>query len=91
MNKLKYIFFFLSISFVVKGVEPNYVWTSPSHNSSESMPCGGGEIGMNVWVENGDLLFYVSRSGAFDENNTMLKQGRFRPIHSLMLPTLGRN
>lgn len=42
------------------------------------MPCGGGDIGMNVWVENGDLLFYVSRSGAFDENNTLLKQGRFR-------------
>jgi hypothetical protein len=42
------------------------------------MPCGGGDIGMNVWVENGDLLFYISRSGAFDENNTMLKQGRFR-------------
>jgi hypothetical protein len=33
---------------------------------------------MNVWVENGDLLFYVSKSGAFDENNTLLKQGRFR-------------
>jgi hypothetical protein len=42
------------------------------------MPCGGGDVGMNVWVENGDVLFYVSRSGAFDENNTMLKQGRFR-------------
>ena len=58
--------------------EPDFTWTSPSHNSSESMPCGGGDIGMNVWVENGDLLFYVCRSGAFDENNTMLKQGRFR-------------
>ena len=58
--------------------EPNFTWTSLSHNSSESMPCGGGGVGMNVWVENGDLLFYVSRSGAFDENNTMLKQGRFR-------------
>jgi hypothetical protein len=58
--------------------EPDYTWTSSSHNSSESMPCGGGDVGMNVWVENGDLLFYVSRSGAFDENNTMLKQGRFR-------------
>jgi hypothetical protein len=42
------------------------------------MPCGGGDVGLNVWVENGDLLFYVSQSGAFDENNTMLKQGRFR-------------
>jgi len=58
--------------------EPDYTWTSPSHNSSESMPCGGGDVGMNVWVEHGDVLFYVSRSGAFDENNTMLKQGRFR-------------
>lgn len=58
--------------------EPDFTWTSPSRNSSESMPCGGGDVGMNVWVENGDLLFYVSRSGAFDENNTLLKQGRFR-------------
>lgn len=42
------------------------------------MPCGGGDIGMNVWVENGELLFYFSRSGTFDENNTLLKQGRIR-------------
>ena len=42
------------------------------------MPVGGGSIGMNVWVENGDLLFYVNRSGHFDENNTLLKVGRFR-------------
>ncbi|MBP1675834.1 MAG: hypothetical protein H6Q20_393 [Bacteroidetes bacterium] len=58
--------------------EPEYTWTSPSRNSSESMPCGGGDVGLNVWVENGDLLFYVSKNGAFDENNTLLKQGRFR-------------
>lgn len=54
------------------------VWRSPSSNSSGSMPCGGGDIGLNVWVENGDVLFYISRSGTFDENNTMLKQGRIR-------------
>ncbi len=42
------------------------------------MPCGGGDIGLNVWVEKGDLLFYVSRSGTFDENNQMLKLGRVR-------------
>jgi hypothetical protein len=42
------------------------------------MPCGGGDIGMNVWVEQGDILFYLSRSGSFDENNTLLKAGRFR-------------
>jgi len=57
-----------------------YQWTTPSRNSSESMPCGGGDIGMNVWVEDGDVLFYLSRSGCFDENNTLLKLGRFR-IH----------
>ena len=56
----------------------NIVWDTPSANSSESMPCGGGDIGLNVWTENGDILFYISRSGAFDENNEMLKLGRIR-------------
>lgn len=54
------------------------VWHTQSNNSSESMPCGGGDIGMNVWVEGDELLFYVSRSGTLDEANTLLKQGRFR-------------
>ena len=65
-------------SAVLTAAPTDYVWKSPSRNSSESMPCGGGSIGMNIWVENGDILFYVSRSGAFDELNTLLKQGRFR-------------
>lgn len=55
-----------------------YIWTSMSANSSESMPCGGHDVGMNVWVENGDVLFYACQSGWFDENNTLLKAGRFR-------------
>ena len=59
-------------------VPENYVWTSQSHNSSESMPCGGHDVGLNVWVENGDVLMYISRSGMFDENNTLLKAGRLR-------------
>ena len=54
------------------------VWTSMSKNASESMPLGGGDIGMNVWVEDGELLFYFSRSGTFDEHNTLLKLGRGR-------------
>jgi hypothetical protein len=54
------------------------IWTEPSRNSGESMPCGGGDIGLNVWVEGGDLLFYVARSGAFDETNSYLKLGRVR-------------
>lgn len=56
----------------------NVFWTLQSVNSSESMPCGGGDVGMNVWVENGELLFYFSRSGTFDENNEFLKLGRVR-------------
>ena len=63
----------------------DYVWTTQSKNSSESMPCGGHDIGMNVWVEKGDVLFYVSQSGWFDENNTLLKTGRWR-IHFDNLP-----
>jgi hypothetical protein len=56
----------------------NVTWESQSRNSGESMPCGGGDIGLNVWVEDGALLFYVSRSGTFDENNAFLKLGRVR-------------
>jgi hypothetical protein len=56
----------------------NVVWNSPSRNSSESMPCGGGDIGLNVWVENGDVLFYIAKSGFFDENNGLMKAGRIR-------------
>lgn len=56
----------------------DYVWTTQSQNSSGSMPCGGHDVGMNVWVENGDILFYVSKSGMLDENNTLIKAGRFR-------------
>jgi len=56
----------------------NITWNTPGMNSAASMPCGGGDIGLNVWVEKGDLLFYLSRSGTFDENNAFLKLGRVR-------------
>src|SRR5258708_28692988 len=56
----------------------NITWNTPSMNSAASMPCGGGDIGLNVWVEKGDLLIYLSRSGTFDENNAFLKLGRVR-------------
>ncbi|TDX01405.1 DUF5703 domain-containing protein [Dinghuibacter silviterrae] len=56
----------------------NIVWTRPGGRSDASMPCGGGDIGLNVWVEKGDLLCYVARSGTFDENNSLLKLGRIR-------------
>jgi len=56
----------------------NVIWTTQSRNSSESMPVGGGDIGVNVWVEAGQVYLYVSRSGTFDENNTLLKLGRIK-------------
>ena len=59
-------------------VPRDVVWTSQSRNSSESMPCGGHDVGMNVWVEGGDVLFYAQQSGWFDENNTLMKAGRWR-------------
>lgn len=57
------------------------VWTEPasvSHGSSSSMPVGGGDISLNVWVENGTVLFYIGKDGCFDENNSLLKLGRVR-------------
>ncbi|MDR3365930.1 MAG: DUF5703 domain-containing protein [Prevotellaceae bacterium] len=56
----------------------NVAWLTQSKNSSESMPCGGGDVGLNVWTENNEILFYISRSGTFDENNAFLKLGRVR-------------
>jgi hypothetical protein len=56
----------------------NITWNSQSQNSAGSMPCGGGDIGLNVWVEKGELLLYMAQSGSFDENNALLKQGRIR-------------
>ena len=55
------------------------VWDSPSHDSSGSMPLGNGDIGLNVWVEeDGDLLFYIGKTDAWDENAQLLKLGRLR-------------
>lgn len=82
---LKRVFLAIAASFTVicsnaqTGIEQyNLVWNKQSINSGESMPCGGGNVGLNVWVEGDELFFYMSRSGTFDENNTLLKLGRVR-------------
>lgn len=54
------------------------IWNSPSKNAAESMPLGGGDIGCNVWVESGEILLYMQRSGCFDETGEYLKLGRIR-------------
>ena len=57
----------------------NVVWNSPSANSLGSMPLGNGDIGINLWVEeNGDLLFYLSKTDAWSENARLLKLGKVR-------------
>lgn len=55
----------------------NIVWNEQSQNSGESMPLVGGDMGCNVWVENGDLFLYVQRSGSLNENGEYQKLGRF--------------
>ena len=43
------------------------------------MPVGGGDIGLNVWVEQGgDLLFYIGKTDAWSENGRLLKLARVR-------------
>ena len=39
-------------------VEYDVVWDTPSqtNGSASSMPCGGGDIGLNVWAENGIVV-----------------------------------
>jgi len=54
-------------------------WTTPSKDASGSMPIGNGDIGLNVWVEEGgDLLFYIGKTDAWCENSRILKLGRVR-------------
>jgi hypothetical protein len=43
------------------------------------MPIGNGDVGMNVWVEDGgDLVFYISKMDSWSENGRLLKVGRIR-------------
>lgn len=57
----------------------NVVWDTPSKDSSGSMPIGNGDIGLNLWVEeDGDLLFYISKTDSWDEYARLLKLGRIR-------------
>lgn len=57
----------------------NVSWDAPSDNSLGSMPAGNGDIGINLWAEkNGDLLFYLSKTDAWNENARLFKLGKVR-------------
>jgi hypothetical protein len=55
------------------------IWTIPGKSSSDSMPLGNGELGINLWVEeNGDLRFYLGRNDTFSEISQLCKAGGMR-------------
>ena len=57
----------------------NIIWDSPSKDMYGSMPLGNGDIGTNVWMEeNGDLVFYISKTDSWGDNGRLLKVGRVR-------------
>lgn len=55
------------------------IWNTPGKDSSDSMPTGNGDIGVNVWTDKkGDLLLYLGKTDSWDENGRLLKVGRLR-------------
>lgn len=56
----------------------NVVWESQSKDAAESMPLAGGVLGLNVWVENNDLLFLMGSPNCMDENGMQVKLGMMR-------------
>ena len=59
--------------------ESDVVWETASRDSSGAMPLGNGEVGINLWVEEGgDLRILVSRSDSFSEIGRLLKVGQVR-------------
>ena len=62
----------------------NIVWDSQSADARGSMPIGGGNIGLNVWVEKDELLIYFgspdswSYRGAGYNTQMQTKLGRLR-------------
>ena len=59
----------------------NVTWDSPSPpgDISGSMPIGNGDIGANVWAEEGgDVILLLGKTDAWDENSINLKLSRVR-------------
>jgi hypothetical protein len=58
----------------------NVSYTQPGKTYRyDSLPLGNGDIGISAYaVEDGDLLFYLSKQDAYDDNHILLKLGRVR-------------
>ncbi len=75
----------------------NVSWDTPGPGSSESMPIGNGDIGLNVWVEpNGDLDLYIGKTDAWSSEVTAgmdpwMKQGGILSKLGLVFVSLSPN
>lgn len=55
------------------------VFDTPSKDFRGAVPLGNGDIGISAWVEeNGDLLFYIGKTDAFDDSGRLVKLGLVR-------------
>ena len=54
------------------------VWDSQSKDATGSMPLAGGNLGLNVWVEGDELLFYIGHPDSRIEDGNLVKLGRVR-------------
>ncbi len=72
-----------STSLLTQLEQYNVVWTSPSERALDSMPCGGGNISLNVWTTSSELLFYIGSpdswvDGKVPSKVAQVKLGRVR-------------
>lgn len=56
----------------------NVVWSTPSEASKDSMPLSGGILGLNVWVEKGEVCFLIGSPNCMDEDGMQVKLGLVR-------------
>ena len=61
----------------------NIAWDSPGKRAIESMPCGGGNVALNVWTTKDELLLYIGSpdswvDGSLPGEVANVKIGRIR-------------
>ena len=47
----------------------NIIWDSPGKNAVESMPCGGGNVALNVWTTKDELVLYIGSPDSWVDGN----------------------
>jgi alpha-L-fucosidase 2 len=56
------------------------VWDRAGHGSKDSMPAGNGDIGLNVWTEEGtgSVCVLIGKTDAWDDSGRLVKVGKVR-------------